>query len=189
LSWDGSLSSYEHLLAFAILYDFPVPTPESVANEGEHTNPMSTINVLLVGEAFMAYKRGLQRDSLWHFIVEEKKRKEKKGCLGPFNHDKKKKSYKAVKFRNVKAKKTSIKLHWKKGKRKTKINVIGCSDTYVPSTWLKKNQREMTSLRPHGTIWGQGSSPTVESPCSWCIKSIRKFKPNGHDKQVEAFME
>jgi hypothetical protein len=89
-----------------------------VANEGEHTNPMSTINVLLVGEAFMAYKRGLQRDSLWHFIVEEKKRKEKKGCLGPFNHDKKKKKLQSCQIQECESKENLNKAALEKRKKK-----------------------------------------------------------------------
>ena len=89
---------------------------------------MSTINVLLVGEAFMSYT---ERPPMRQSVTFHCRRKEKKGCLGPFNHDKK--SYKAVKFRNVKAKKTTIKLHWEKRKKKTTINVIGY-DTFRPLT-------------------------------------------------------
>jgi hypothetical protein len=51
------------------------------------SNPMSTINVLLVGEAFMAYT---ERPPMPQFVTFHCRRKEKNGCLGPFNHDKKK---------------------------------------------------------------------------------------------------
>jgi len=157
-------------------------------------------------EAIIQRVHILQCDSLWQFMTDSLSKE--KLCFGPFDHDKRlitnghnsnqihfyfyfiiiqnilkitkqSKSWPGIydKFMGY--------INWRI-KTSNKFLIFWTFDLLwpVPSTRLRRKQRENDFLKPHGTIRGQGSSLAVELPTSWCIMSISKFKPNGHDKQV-----